>query len=81
MLSGGLTLPRNLMLCIPIGVWLIFTRLSLGAAGSMANTDHLIDALVLTVVMTALAESGRAARFLIIPFGAALRVPPFLTTA
>lgn len=78
MLSGGVTLPWNLMLCIPIGVWLLFTRLTLGAEGGMANADHIIGALALTVTITALAESGRAVRFLLLPLGAALFITPFL---
>ncbi|WP_305906476.1 vitamin K epoxide reductase family protein [Methylomarinum sp. Ch1-1] len=78
MLSGGLTLPWNLLLCIGIGVWLMFTRLTLGAEGGMANADHLIGALVVTIAITALAESGRTLRFLVIPLGAALLVTPFI---
>ncbi|SEQ98461.1 Nucleoside-diphosphate-sugar epimerase [Nitrosomonas sp. Nm51] len=77
MLGGGVTLPWNLVLCIPIGVWLMFTRVTLGNEGGMANADHLIGSLVLTVVITALAESGRAFRFFILPLGTALLVTPF----
>jgi hypothetical protein len=43
----------------------------------MANADHLIGSLVLTVAITALAESGRAIRFFLIPLGLALLVTPF----
>lgn len=81
MLGGGVTLPWSLALCIPIGVWLMFTRITLDADANMANADHLIGALVLTVVITALAESGRAFRFLIMPLGAALLITPFVYTA
>jgi nucleoside-diphosphate-sugar epimerase/uncharacterized membrane protein len=77
MLGGGVTLPWNLVLCILIGIWLMFTRVTLDAGTSMANADHLIGSLVLTVAITALAESGRAARFFIIPLGTALLVTPF----
>lgn len=77
MLGGGVTLPWNLVLCIPIGVWLMFTRVTLDAGTSMANADHLIGSLVITVAITALAESGRAFRFFIIPLGTALLVTPF----
>ncbi len=81
MLGGGITLPWSLALCIPIGIWLMFTRLTLGAETNMANADHLIGSLVLTVVVTALAESGRAFRLLIVPLGAALLVTPFVYEA
>src|SRR5690606_19375261 len=76
-LGGGVTLPWNLAACIPIGIWLMFTRVTLDAGTSMANADHLIGSLVLTVAITALAESGRATRFFIMPLGTALLVTPF----
>ena len=44
----------------------------------MANADHIIGSLVITVVVIALAETGRAARFALIPLGAALLVTPFV---
>ncbi|HNP51588.1 MAG TPA: NAD-dependent epimerase/dehydratase family protein [Nitrosomonas nitrosa] len=78
MLGGGVTLPLSLTLCIFIGIWLMFTRMTLGVDASMANADHLIGSLVITVAVTALAESGRAVRFLIMPLGAALLFTPFV---
>ncbi|NMH59232.1 vitamin K epoxide reductase family protein [Alteromonas ponticola] len=78
MLGGGVNLPWNLTLCIPIGLWLMFTRLTLGADGGMANADHIIGSLVLTVVVTSLAEAGRMVRYLLIPLGAALLITPFI---
>lgn len=78
MLGGGVNLPWNLALCLPVGVWLMFTRVTLGAEAQMANADHVIGALVLTVAITALAETGRAARYLIMPLGAALLATPLL---
>ncbi|MEI8648731.1 hypothetical protein P4S73_13945 [Paraglaciecola sp. Hal342] len=56
----------------------MFTRMTLGAEGEMANADHLIGALVITVVVIALAETGRAVRFALIPLGAALFITPFV---
>ena len=81
MLSGGVTLPWNLALCIPVSIWLMFTRLTVNANTEMANSDHLIGSLALTVVITALAESGRAVRFLLIPLGLSLFVTPFIYDA
>ena len=37
-------------------------RLTVGAAGAMANADHLLGALVLTFTVTTTAEVGRAVR-------------------
>ncbi|PSJ16258.1 vitamin K epoxide reductase family protein [Nitrosomonas supralitoralis] len=78
MLGGGVTLPWSLTCCIFIGAWLMFTRITLGSDTNMANADHLIGSLVLTVAVTALAESGRSFRYLIIPLGAALLFTPFI---
>ena len=78
MLSGGVNLPWNLLLCAAIGVWLMFTRLTLGAEGTMAHADHLIGALVLTVVSVAAGEVARLARWALLPLGAALFVTPFV---
>lgn len=78
MLGGGITLPWTLMLCLPIGLWLMFTRLTLDHAGGMANVDHLVGALVVTVVVTALAEAGRAVRFLLIPLGIVMLIAPWV---
>lgn len=78
MLSGGVNIPWNLALCFVIGTWLMFTRLTVGADGTMANADHLMGALVVTTVVTAWAESARAVRFIIPLFGLCLLVTPFV---
>jgi nucleoside-diphosphate-sugar epimerase/uncharacterized membrane protein len=76
--SGGVNLPWNLATSMLLGMWLMFTRLTLGAEGAMANADHLIGALVVTVSVIACAEVARSARFIDIPLGAALLVTPFV---
>jgi nucleoside-diphosphate-sugar epimerase/uncharacterized membrane protein len=76
-LRGGVSVPTNLLVCIAIGVWLMFTRLTVGAEGAMANADHLIGSLVITTSVIALAEVARPLRFVNIAFGAALLVTPF----
>lgn len=78
MWSGGVNVPWNLALAGLVGIWLLFTRLTLGAEPPMADADHLIGALSLTVISLASAEIIRAARFGLIPLGAALFVTPFL---
>jgi nucleoside-diphosphate-sugar epimerase/uncharacterized membrane protein len=79
--TEGIGVPWNLLLCVLIGVWLMFTRATLGSEGGMADADHLIGALVVTVSVIAFAEVGRALRYLIIPLGIALLVTPFLFEA
>jgi hypothetical protein len=81
MLGGGVNLTWSLALCLVIGVWLMFTRLTLGSEGSMANADHLIGSLVLTVTVTATAEVMRTLRFLNVILGAALLITPFVCEA
>lgn len=79
--QGGVTLPWTLGVAALIGIWLMFTRLSLGADGAMAHADHVIGALVLTVLSLAAAEVARALRFLLIPLGLALLITPFVYEA
>ena len=75
--SGGVNLPWNLAVSILLGIWLMFTRVTLAAEGAMANANHLIGALVVTVSVIACAEIARSARLLNIPLGAALLMTPF----
>lgn len=76
-MSGGVSLPWNLVLSGVIGTWLLFTRLSVGAAGDMADVDHAIGFMVLTTISIAAAEPTRAVRYLNMLFGAALIAAPF----
>lgn len=80
-LSGGVSLPWNLGLAALIGVSLLFTRVTLGADGALANTHHVIGALILTVISIAAAEVARPARFLIIPLATVLMASPFMLGA
>lgn len=76
--GGGVSLTWNLALSGAIGLSLLFTRVTFGAAGGMANADHLIGSLVLTVISLAAAEVTRAVRFINIPLGAVLFATPFI---
>lgn len=60
-----------------MGIWLMGTRLTLGTDGPLANSDHLIGALVVTVSVIALAEVARAARYLNGALGVALIILPW----
>src|SRR5690606_4537227 len=81
MFSGGVSLPWNLAAAAAIGIWLMFTRLTLDAAGDMANADHVLGSLVLTVISLAAAEVARALRYLLLPLALALLVMPFIHDA
>jgi hypothetical protein len=76
--GGGVSLPWTLAAAMAVGIWLLFTRLTLGADGAMANADHVIGSLVLTVAAIACAEVARPVRFLLVPLGGALLVTPFI---
>ncbi len=78
MIGGGVSLPWNLALAALIGLSLLFTRITLGADGSLANAHHVIGSLVLTVVSIAAAEVARPVRYLGVPLGALLMAAPFL---
>lgn len=73
-LTGGVSITWSLLASSLIGIWLMFTRLTLGSEGVMANADHLIGSLVLTVSITAMAETMRPVRFLNALLGSALAI-------
>jgi len=74
----GLTLPWTLTASIVIGVLLMLTRVLFGTEGGMANSDHVVGALVITVAIIATAEVARVLRLINVAFGAWLVAAPFL---
>jgi hypothetical protein len=76
--TRGVTYPWTLLLSIVIGLWLTFTRIAFDSSGAMANSDHLVGALVITFAIMAFAEVARAVRFVVIPLGAWLIAAPWL---
>lgn len=74
----GMTLPVPLLLSTAVGTWLMFSRVTVGNSGSMADSDHLIGALVVTFSIIAFSEVGRSVRWLNVPLGLWLLVAPWL---
>lgn len=74
----GVTLPWTLALSVALGVALMFTRVFFGTEGDMANSDHLVGALAITVAIIATAEVVRALRLINVIFGAWLVAAPWL---
>jgi uncharacterized membrane protein len=74
---GGVSLPWTLVASAAIGIGLMFTRLAFGTEPPMADSDHLVGALVVTVAVSALAEVARLLRFVNVAFGAWLIVVPW----
>jgi len=81
MWAGGVSLPWNLALAALLALVLPFSRLTFGADGIMADADHLLGLLALTVISLAAAEVARPLRFLLVPLGVAVAVTPFLFEA
>lgn len=74
----GVAMPWNLLLSVGLGVWLMFTPSVLGSTDSAAHSDHLFGALIVTVAVIALADVGRATRFVNIVFGAWVIASPWI---
>jgi nucleoside-diphosphate-sugar epimerase len=79
--TGGVRLPWSLVVVAAIALSLLFTRLTLGVDGALANAHHLLGALVLTVVSISAAEVARAARFVNVPLGLAVVAVAFIYDA
>ena len=74
----GISLPWNLLVSAALGLWLMFAPSILSLSGAAAHSDHLVGALILTVAVIALAEVGRAARFINLLLGAWVIGSPWL---
>lgn len=72
------SLTWNVLFCLLIGLWLTLTRIILDSTASMANADHLIGSLLITINIIALAETARAIRFFNLFFAIALFITPFV---
>ncbi len=76
-LVWGVTLPWNLLVTSALGIWLMIAPFSLGSTGTAAHVDHLIGALIVTASVVALADVGRAVRFINVLFGALIVIAPW----
>lgn len=74
----GMGLPWRLLLSAALGLWLMAAPALLRVGGAAAHSDHLVGALVVTFSLIALAEVGRAARFVILPLAAWTVIAPWL---
>ncbi|MDQ3446047.1 MAG: SPW repeat protein, partial [Pseudomonadota bacterium] len=74
----GVNLPWTLVVSAVLGTGLMFTRLVFDTTPPMADSDHLVGALILTVAVIAMAEVARPLRFLNVVFGLWLMAAPWL---
>lgn len=70
--------PWNLFLIIFIGVWIMLAPSVLGYSGTMADSDHVVGALIVTFGVISMSEVARPARFINILFGGWLIAAPFV---
>jgi hypothetical protein len=71
------TLPWNLLVSAGLGVWLMIAPFAFGSTGTAAHSDHLIGALIVAASVVALADVGRAVRFINVLFGALVVIAPW----
>ncbi|MEO5814947.1 MAG: vitamin K epoxide reductase family protein [Gemmatimonadaceae bacterium] len=76
----GVALPWNLLVSVALGIWLMFTPSVLGSADAAAHSDHLLGALIVTFAVMALADVGRALRFVNILFAALVIAAPWVVS-
>jgi hypothetical protein len=76
--AWGVTVPWTLLASSLLGLWLMFSRAIFGTAPPMADSDHLVGALVITTAVIAMAEVARPLRFLNVVFGVWLVLAPWL---
>ncbi len=74
----GVALPWNLMASVGIGIWLMFAPAALGSSATAAHSDHLLGALIITFAVMAMADVGRALRYVNVLFGALVIAAPWL---
>lgn len=71
-------LPKALVVSAALGVWLMFTRMTLGSNAMLADSDHLIGSLVFTFSIAAFAEVARPLRAANYLLGSWLIVSPWI---
>jgi hypothetical protein len=71
-------LPRALLISAVLGIWLMFTRLTLNAEGAIADSDHLTGSLLFTFSIVAFSEVVRPVRAINMLFGVWLALAPWL---
>lgn len=77
-LVWGVALPWNLLASVAIGIWLMFGPFVFGTTGKAADSEHLFGALIVTAAIIALADVGRATRFINVLFGAWVVAAPWI---
>jgi hypothetical protein len=76
--TWGVTVPWQLAAASGLGAWLMFTPLVFATSGAMADSDHIVGGLVITVAVIAMAEVARPFRLVNVGSGLWLVAAPWL---
>ena len=74
----GVSLPWNLVVSVPLGLWLMAAPDVLGSGGASAGSDRIFGALIVVVAVIAWAEVARPARYLNVILAAWVVASPLL---
>lgn len=74
----GVNLPWTLVCCALLGAALMFTRVFFDSAPPLADSDHVVGAMIVTFAVMAMAEVARPLRFVNIVLGLWLVAAPWL---
>lgn len=75
---SGLTVPWTLLICAPVGAWLMSVPEVFKLEGLVADSHSIAGALLIVFAVLAMAEPTRALRFVNILIGIAIAATPFL---
>ena len=70
--------PWNLYLVMALGFWVAAAPAILGYSGTIANSNHVAGALIVTFTVIAMSEVGRPIRYILILFGLWLIAAPWI---
>lgn len=74
----GMSFPWTLVLSAVAGLALMFSPSVFGITGRVADIDHVVGALILTMATLAMGEPIRLARYLNVPLGGAVASSPWI---
>ena len=76
--QGLLQVPWNLVLIMAIGIWIMSAPSVLGYSGSLADSNHLVGAIIVTFAIIPMSEVARPLRYIHILFGLWLIAAPWI---
>ena len=70
--------PWNIALIMAVGIWIMLAPHFLGYSGTMADSNHVVGALIVTFAVISMSEVARPLRFIFILFGIWLIAAPWV---